>query len=124
MPPDGYAREPAGCFHRGPEELLAFYDRRFFSGGGIELEYCAFVDDGSASALRVQPREVGQDGDGAGGGRRGLRAGGQRQDGGRADLRRCQPARVRSRAPARDLTGELAPSERDSAANTTTKERR
>jgi hypothetical protein len=51
--PDGYAREPAGgeFVHRGHDELRAFYERLFSSGGGIPLEHCAAIDDGSACVL-------------------------------------------------------------------------
>jgi hypothetical protein len=51
--PDGYAREPAGgrFIHRGPDGLRAFYEHLFSNGGGIPLEHCARVDDGSACAL-------------------------------------------------------------------------
>ena len=50
--PDAYVREPAGSIyvHRGREELLGLY-RRFFSGGGVQLEHCAVTDDGRACAL-------------------------------------------------------------------------
>jgi len=45
--PDGYAREPAGgeFIHRGHDDLRAFYGRLFSSGGGIQLEHCALIDD-------------------------------------------------------------------------------
>lgn len=51
--PDGYAREPAGedHIHSGAEELRAFYASLFANGGGIPLEHCAIVDDGSACAI-------------------------------------------------------------------------
>jgi SnoaL-like domain len=51
--PDGYAREPAGAeyVHSGPEELRAFYESLFSNGGGIPLEHCAIVDDGSTCAI-------------------------------------------------------------------------
>jgi hypothetical protein len=67
--PDGYAREPAGgeYIHRGSAELRTFYEL-LCSNGGIDVEACAQVDDGRASALeynvvrrgeRHQPPEAG-----------------------------------------------------------------
>ena len=51
--PDAYAREPVGVpyFHRGLDELRAFYAQSFSNGGGIELEHCAMIDTGRACAL-------------------------------------------------------------------------
>jgi hypothetical protein len=51
--PDGYAREPTGreFVHRGRDALRSFYERYFSNGGGIELEYCALVQDARACAL-------------------------------------------------------------------------
>jgi hypothetical protein len=51
--PDGYAREPAGgaYFHRGREELRAFYELLFSNDGGIPLEHCKVIDDGRSCAL-------------------------------------------------------------------------
>ena len=51
--PDGYAREPAGAqyFHRGRDELRAFYEHLFSNGGGIPLEHCSHHDDGRACLL-------------------------------------------------------------------------
>ncbi len=50
---DGYFREPFGPHdtHRGPDELRAFFTRRFGAGGGIGLEHCAVTDDGVRYAL-------------------------------------------------------------------------
>jgi hypothetical protein len=50
---DGYAREPAGGrhTHRGRDGLRSFYEQLFSNGGGIPLEHCAAIDDGSACAL-------------------------------------------------------------------------
>jgi hypothetical protein len=48
--PEGYAREATGAEHRG-SDLRAFYDRMFSHGGGIELELCAIVGDGTACGL-------------------------------------------------------------------------
>ena len=51
--PDGYAREPAGgaYFHRGRDELRAFYELLFSNDGGIPLEHCKVIDDGRSCAL-------------------------------------------------------------------------
>jgi hypothetical protein len=49
--PDGYAREPAGGYHRGRDGLRAFYEWLFSNGGGIPLEHCTVTDDGHACAL-------------------------------------------------------------------------
>jgi hypothetical protein len=51
--PDGYAREPAGgeYVHKGANGLRAFYEYLFSNAGGIPLEHCAVIDDGSACAL-------------------------------------------------------------------------
>ena len=51
--PDGFAREPAGgqYIHQGPDDLRAFYDQLFSNDGGIPLEHCSLVDDGTACAL-------------------------------------------------------------------------
>jgi SnoaL-like domain len=51
--PDGYAREPSGepYVHRGPQALHAFYEQLFSNGGGIPLEHCALLDDGTACVL-------------------------------------------------------------------------
>jgi SnoaL-like protein len=51
--PDGYAREPAGgaYFHRGADDLRAFYELLFSNDGGIPLEHCGVIDDGRACAL-------------------------------------------------------------------------
>jgi hypothetical protein len=51
--PDGYAREPAGRthVHRGTEDLRSFYRQLFSGGGGIPLEHCRVIDDGSACAV-------------------------------------------------------------------------
>ncbi|MEV5967594.1 nuclear transport factor 2 family protein [Kribbella sp. NPDC051952] len=50
--PDGYLREPIGPddVHRGSGELSELYSR-WFSDGGIKLEYCATLDDGANCAL-------------------------------------------------------------------------
>jgi hypothetical protein len=51
--PGGYAREPAGggYVYRGADALRAFYTRLFSNGGGIPLEHCAIVEDGSACGV-------------------------------------------------------------------------
>jgi hypothetical protein len=59
---DGYAREPAGGehVHRGTDELRSYYERLFSNGGGIAIEHCAAVDDGSACALEYNVVRWGQ----------------------------------------------------------------
>jgi hypothetical protein len=51
--PDGYAREPAGGphVHRGRDGLRSFYESLFSNGGGIPLEHCAVIDDGTSCVL-------------------------------------------------------------------------
>ena len=50
---EGYTREPAGGahIHRGRDSLRAFYAQQFSNGGGVALEHCAAIDDGSSCAL-------------------------------------------------------------------------
>lgn len=50
---DGYAREPAGGphLHVGRDGLRSFYEQLFSNGGGIPLEHCHVIDDGSLCAL-------------------------------------------------------------------------
>jgi SnoaL-like domain len=50
---DGYVREPAGGphVHRGTDEIRALFELFFSNGGGIPLEHCTAIDDGSACAL-------------------------------------------------------------------------
>src|SRR5262249_53277632 len=48
--PDGYAREPAGHRHEGPEGLRGLYAATLASGG-IPLDHCSVTDDGRACAL-------------------------------------------------------------------------
>jgi hypothetical protein len=51
--PDGYAREPAGggFTYRGTAALRGFYERLFSNGGGLPLEHCACVDNGTTCGL-------------------------------------------------------------------------
>jgi hypothetical protein len=49
--PDGFLREPSGGVNRGPDGLRAFHERLFSGGGGLPLEHCALVDDGTSCAL-------------------------------------------------------------------------
>ncbi len=50
---DGCAREPAGgrYVHAGAGGLSTFYEVMFSNGGGIPLEHCALIDNGSSCAL-------------------------------------------------------------------------
>lgn len=50
---NGYVREPAGgeYVHRGPDGLRAFYQQLFSTGGGVQLEHCALIDDKRACGL-------------------------------------------------------------------------
>jgi hypothetical protein len=53
LEPDASMREPAGgaFVHRGTDELRALYERFFSNGGGIPLEHCTVIDDGTVCAL-------------------------------------------------------------------------
>jgi hypothetical protein len=59
---DGYAREPAGSghVHSGHDGLRSFYEQLFSNGGGIPLEHCAAIDDGSSCALEYNVTRWGE----------------------------------------------------------------
>jgi hypothetical protein len=60
--PDGYAREPAGgrYIHRGRDGLRSFYESLLSNGGGIPLEHCAVIDDGTTCVLEYNVVRWGQ----------------------------------------------------------------
>jgi ketosteroid isomerase-like protein len=49
---DGYFREPFGpqAWHRGTDELRAFF-LEYFRGGGLQSEFCEITDDGQRCAV-------------------------------------------------------------------------
>lgn len=51
--PEAVVREPAGppYVYRGGDEIRGIYQMMFANGGGIPLQHCSLIDDGTASAI-------------------------------------------------------------------------